>query len=161
MKALKVKSGCTLICLAVLAVLVVACGGVEDAYDDAQLSTAAQPLIDAYACKALEPGSGSSWILTGQTEAAARQKASDYCYRKTGDLCVVQRCWATTPDPETIDIFGDWGCIAQEILDVGFTGARSYVKTGSDMRAARAAAIAYCEQKSARDCMILKCFPAN
>ena len=161
MKALKTMSGCTLVCLAVLAVLVVACGGVEDAYDDVQLSTAAQPLTDAYACKALEPGSGKSWILTGTTERSARQKASDYCYRKTGDLCVVQRCWATTPDPETIDIFGDWGCIAQEIIETDSSDGRTYVKTGRDIQAARAAAIAYCVQKTARECMILKCFPAN
>jgi len=158
MKALKMMLGCSLICLTVL---VVACGGVESPSDDAQLSAATQPLLDAYACKALEPGSGSSWILTGKTEAAARKKASDYCYRKTGSVCVVQRCWETTPDPSTTDIFGDWGCIAQEIVEADSTGARTYVKTGSDVRAARAAAIAYCEQKTARECMILKCFPAR
>ncbi len=154
MKTCKMMIGSTMVCLAVFA------AGCDPVEDEALLSSSEQALVDAYACKGYSPFTGQSWVQTGKTEAEARKKAADFCYTKTGEVCVVQKCWETTWNPAESDGSGDWGCIAQEIVSTS-PGGRTYTMTGATMQEARTAAIAYCHKKTARECMVIKCFPAD
>ncbi len=138
------------------ALTLLGCGGImDDPTDEAQWSSTEQAL-HAWACEALDPSSGKTYVKTGSSEESARNSARKDCESKTEFTCVVPNCYETTPHAEGTDWFGRWGCIAEDPETY-----KPYSKFGEDIQDAREKTLAYCHKKTARDCLIRRCFPAN
>ncbi len=133
-----------------------ACGEYEDYSIGRHFSSAGYALGNGFACLALEPGSGETFIETDSSEAGARGAAREECESRTGEVCVVQRCWDTTFHAEGTDIFGRWACIAEDPKT-----SEPFCERGDDLQDARRNSLEACRRETARTCTIRRCFPAD